>query len=442
MHSRKKGLSAACCLLLAAVSLARADDWPQWLGPQRDSVWRESGILKSFPNGGPPIRWRTPVGPGFSGPSIANGKVYITDRQLPAGVVTGGNPFERTNSPGIERVLCLDEKDGHVLWKHQYECVYTVSYPAGPRVAPLIDGGKVYSLGAEGNLFCLNAADGKPVWSRDFGVKSPVWGFAGHPLVDGNQLICLVAGAGTTVVAFDKENGKELWRALSSGEPGYSSPMICEALGKRQLVIFHADAANGLNPRTGELYWSVPFKSQAGLSVATPRKMDDLLFFTSFYNGSLMLRLNPQKPDATVAWKTAKTSEKDTEHLNAIIPTPFLEAGYIYGICSYGQLRCLKADTGERVWETLKATTSGEPVRWGNAFLVKHEDRFFIFNEKGDLIIARLSPVGYEEISRTHLLDPTNGDPGRKVVWSHPGFANHCVYARNDKEIICADLHE
>lgn len=446
MNHRKKGLWVACCLFLASGAFARADDWPQWLGPQRDSVWRESGILRTFPSGGLPIRWRTPIGPGYSGPIIASGRVYVTDRQPAAGAPTGGNPFERTNSPGGERVLCLDEKDGRVLWKHEYECVYTVSYPAGPRVAPLVDGGKLYTLGAEGNLFCLNAMDGKVVWSRelkkDYDVKAPMWGFAGHPLVDGNRLICLVAGVGTTAVAFDKDTGKELWRALDSGEPGYSSPMICDAGGKRQLVIFHADAANALNPQTGEVYWSVPFKSKAGLSVATPRKLDDLLFFTSFYNGSLMLRLDSQKPGATAIWKTAKADEKNTEHLNAIIPTPFLEAGHIYGICSYGQLRCLKAESGERLWETLQAATSGEPVRWGNAFLVKNGDRFFIFNEKGDLIIARLSPAGYDEISRTHLLDPINGDPGRKVVWSHPGFANRCVYARNDKEIVCASLQE
>jgi outer membrane protein assembly factor BamB len=117
-----------------------------------------------------------------------------------------------------------------------------------------------------------------------------------------------------------------------------------------------------------------------------------------------------------------------------------VEGGYIYGVCSYGQLRCLNADTGERVWETLQATTSGEPVRWANAFIVKNADRFFLFNERGDLIIARLSPGGYQEQSRTHLLDPLNKDPGRPVVWSHPAFANRHVYARNDREIVCADL--
>ncbi len=169
--------------------------------------------------------------------------------------------------------------------------------------------------------------------------------------------------------------------------------------------------------------------------------MVDSLFLTTFYNGSLMLRLDQSKPGAAVVWKSKKVSEKDTDGLHSIIPTPFLENGYIYGVCSYGQLRCLKAESGERVWEDLHATTKdGNPTRWANCFLVKNGDRFFLFNEEGDLIIARLTPSGYEEISRAHLLDPTNHDPGRDVVWSHPAFAQRCVFARNDREIVCADL--
>ena len=195
-----------------------------------------------------------------------------------------------------------------------------------------------------------------------------------------------------------------------------------------------------LDPETGALYWSEPGKAQSGMTIATPRQLGDLLYVSSFYNGSVMLRLAADKPAATKIWQSAKVSERDTTELHTVMSTPFLEDGYIYGTCSYGQLRCLKAETGERVWETFAATTGDKPVRWGNAFLVKNGDRFFLFNEKGDLIIAKLSPAGYEEISRAHLLAPTNTDPGRSVVWSHPAFANRCVYARNDREIVCASL--
>jgi outer membrane protein assembly factor BamB len=423
---------------------ARADDWPQWLGPQRDAVWRESGIMEKFPPGGPPVRWRTPIGGGYAGPAVANGRVYVMDRQLAKGTSNPADPFSRSQIPGRERVLCLDESTGKVLWQHEYDCPYTVSYAAGPRTTATVAAGKVWTLGAEGHLLCLDATDGKVWWSRlftqDYGIKTPVWGFAGHPLLDGQRLICLAGGQGSVAVAFDKDTGKELWRALTAREPGYAPPVIYEAGGRRQLIIWHPESVNSLNPETGEVYWSVPFKSREGLSVAMPRRLGDRLFVTTFYNGPLMLRLDHGKPGATPLWQGRKASERDTDGLHSIIPTPFLEEGHIYGVCSYGQLRCLNAETGERLWETFKATTGGQAVRWANTFLVKQGARFFLFNEKGDLILARLTPQGYEEISRAHLLEPTGTAAGRAVVWSHPAFANRQMFARNDREIICVSL--
>lgn len=430
--------------LLGGVGRLQADDWPQWLGAGRDSVWRETGIVDKFPAGGPPVRWRAKIGPGYSGPVVAKGRVYVMDRRLAQDASNPADPFQRGSIAGGERVVCLDEADGKLLWQHAYPCAYTVSYPAGPRAAPLVSDGKVFTLGAEGNLFCLDAESGHVLWAHEFkteyNVKAPMWGFAGHPLLYDKKLICLVGGAGTTLVAFDTNTGREVWRALTTEEPGYSSPVLCQVGGQAQLILWQPEGADSLDPRTGRLYWSVPFKSRTGLTVATPRCLGDSLFCTSFYNGSLMLRLAANPPRATKVWATEKGNEKETTHLNAILCTPFLEDGYIYGVCSYGQLRCLKLQTGERVWETLQATTGGEPVRWANAFIVKNGRRFFLFNEKGDLIIARLSPEGYEEISRAHLLEPANKDPGRPVVWSHPAFAQRCIFARNDKEILCADL--
>ena len=432
--------------LLYGSICARCADWPQWLGPNRDSVWTETGILEKFPAEGPPARWRSKIGSGYAGPVVAKGRVYVMDRVLAQNASNPSDPFQRGSITGGERVLCLNEADGKVLWQHQYECAYTISYPAGPRVAPLVSDGKVFTLGAEGNLYCLDAESGKPLWSHDFkkelGIKTPMWGFAGHPLLEGDKLICLAGGAGSTLIAFNRNTGKEVWRALSTEEPGYSSPILCKAAGKKQVILWQPEGVDSVDPENGNLYWAVPFKSRSGLTVSTPRVMDDFLFCTSFYNGSLMLRLDQSKPGAIPAWQTLKGNEKDTTHLNSILCTPFLEHGYIYGVCSYGQLRCLKAETGERVWETFQATTAGEPVRWANAFIVKNGQRFFLFNEGGDLIIANLSPKGYEEISRAHLLEPANKDPGRAVVWSHPAFANRCVYARNDNEIVCENLAE
>lgn len=426
-----------------------ADDWAQWLGPDRNGVWRETGIVQKFPADGPPRRWRTAIGAGYSGPAVADGRVYVTDRMLAKGTNNPANPFQRGNIPGTERVVCLDASDGKVIWKHEYDCPYTVSYPAGPRTTPLVADGKVYTLGTEGQLFCFVASSGKIVWSRnlkkDYKIQAPLWGFSASPLLDGNRLICIVGGPGSVAVAFDKDDGKELWRALSAREPGYCPPMIFEAGGRRQLIIWHPDAINGLDPETGKTYWSEPFHVKSGLTIPTPRKLGDLLFVTSFYNGPMMLRLEQSKPDATLLWKGKSNSERRSDKLHAIMCTPFLENGHIYGVGSYGQLRCLKADTGERIWSSLKATGStgnarSRTDRWANAFIVKNHDRFFLWNEKGDLIIAKLSPEGYQEISRSHLLDPTNPMPGRDVVWSHPAFANKKIYVRNDKEIVCVDL--
>ncbi len=435
-------LSAALSTL---ATTALADDWPQWLGPQRDGVWRESGIVEQFPEGGPKLRWKAKIGGGYSSPSVVGGRVFVHDRLIrEASDLAEKQNFQRGIIPGSERVLCLDEKNGRLLWKQEYDSVYSVSYPAGPRVSPTVDGDRVYTLGAEGRLMCLDVASGKVRWARelkrDFRIRTPLWGFAGHPLIDGDKLICLVGGRGSVAVAFSKDTGRELWRALNAKEPGYSPPTLIEAGGRRQLIVWHPESVNSLDPATGRLYWSEPFPIRSGLSVATPRQAGDLLFVSSFYSGPMMFRLEADKPAASVLWRGQGKNEKNTDALHALMCTPFIDGNHIYGVGSYGQFRCIELKTGKRIWETFAPTTGGKPVRWGNAFIVRHEDRWFLFNEHGDLIIARLSPQGYEEIDRANLLKPTSNHPRRPVVWSHPAFANRSVYARNDEEVVCYSL--
>jgi outer membrane protein assembly factor BamB len=438
--------------LAATVGPVRADDWPQWLGPQRDGIWRETGIIDRFPEKGPKVRWRTAIGGGYAGPAVAGNRVYVTDRILASGAKNPDNAFGRAPVDGTERVLCLDDASGKIIWKHEYACRYQVSYPAGPRATPVVTGGKVYTLGTMGDLFCLDAESGAGLWSKnfpkDYEAPVPLWGFAGHPLVDGDKLICLVGGPGSLLVAFHKDTGKELWRALSEKEPGYCPPMIFTVDGVRQLILWHPLAVVSLNPETGATYWTQSFRVNSNLTIPTPRLADHQLLVCSFYNGSMMLKLDNDKPGASVLWKGKSNSEQPrlTDGLHIIMMTPAVKDGYIYGVCSYGQLRCLKADTGERLWETMKATSGGPLERWSNAFLVEHQDRFFLFNEKGDLIIARLSPQGYEQLSRAHILDATNRmasrqrESGASVLWSHPAFAHQSMYARNDKEIVCVSL--
>jgi outer membrane protein assembly factor BamB len=435
----------------------RADDWPQWMGPKRDGVWRETGILDKFPKGGLKAKWRTPIGGGYAGPAVVGNRVYVTDRVLAKGAKDPANPFQPTNSRGKERVLCIDADSGKLVWKHEYDCTYEMSYPCGPRTTPVVHGGKVYTLGAMGDLCCVDAATGKPVWSKNFmkvyDAPMPTWGFSSNPLLDGDKVICLVGGEGSVVVAFDKDTGKEKWKALSlnSSELGYCPPVIVNAAGKRQLIVWHPESVNSLDPETGKLYWSHPFKVGANMTIPTPRLHGDKLYLTCFYTGSLMLKLSADKdgtPTATELWRSKSRGErpKQTDKLHAVMCTPVLEGDYIYGVCSYGQLRCLRVADGKREWEEMTATGNyKEPERWANAFIVPQGKRYFLFNEKGDLIIATMTPKAYKELDRAHVLDPTGQlaagfSSPRKIVWSHPAFANRSMYARNDKEIVCVSL--
>jgi outer membrane protein assembly factor BamB len=230
--------------------------------------------------------------------------------------------------------------------------------------------------------------------------------------------------------------------------------MIYEFHGKRQLIIWHSQAVVSLDPVSGKRLWKVDFPVKVALTAPTVRQVgEDGLFLTSFYNGSLLLGVSPE--GAKIIWKSQAKGERidQTTDLSSIIPTPVVDGDYIYGICSYGQLRCIEARTGKRIWEDMRATRGvltprkvadldrpDESERWSNAFLIKQGDRYFLFNEQGDLIIAKLSPKGYEELSRAHIIEPTNSARGRKVVWVHPAFANRCVYVRNDRELIAVSL--
>ena len=433
-------------LLLLGMSLISdpllGEDWTQWMGNQRDSVWRESGIVSSFPEDGLPVKWSVPVGYGYAGPAVADGRVFVPDFVSDGGEITN-NPGGRDKLVGKERILCFDAKTGKALWTHVDDQTYELSYPAGPRCTPTVDGDRVYQLGAEGLLTCLRVKDGSVVWQKnlkeEYKVEAPIWGFTSHPLVDGERLYCLVGGEGSVAVAFDKMTGEEVWRALTATEPGYCPPTMVDYGGAKQLLIWHPQALNSLNPKTGEVYWSVDLKPSYGMSVTAPRKEGEYLFASGIGNASALLKLNSDEPGAEVIWRgTPKTA------VHCSNSTPFLADGMIFGAdCQTGKFIGAQMKDGERLWETWEPTAGGKRrVGHGTAFIVKQADRYFLFSETGDLIIAQLSADGYEEIDRTHLLEPTNEAFGRKVVWTHPAFANQSIYVRNDKELICVSLAE
>lgn len=428
-------LLVTICILNLVLAPAFAEDWTEWRGKGRSGIWIESGILDKFPEKGLTVAWRVPIHGGFAGPAVAAGRVFVTDFKKSAGM------------KGTERALCLDEKSGKILWTREWDADYKgISYATGPRATPTADGDRVFIVGASGLLFCLNARTGAVIWQKDYvkdyGMQMPTWGISSAPLVDGDRLIAIVGGQpDAMVMAFDKMTGRELWRAIpSDSEQGYSQPVIFEAGKIRRLIIWHPAAVVALDPVTGKVYWRQEYRINLGVTLATPVMNGSRLLVSSFYNGSMLLDL--ARENASVIWKGKSNSEINTDGLHTVVNTPVIDGDYIYGICSYGQFRCLSLKTGERVWETMEVTK--EKARWASGFIVRNGDRYFINNDRGELIIAKLSPKGYQEISRTQLIKPTTNPGNRRelgmVNWSHPAYANRHIVARNDEEIISVSL--
>jgi outer membrane protein assembly factor BamB len=418
-------------LWLGVACPATADDWPQWRGPGRDGVWSEKGVVDTFESPQLAIKWRAKIAGGYSGPTVAHGLVYVTDRM--------------TEPKQIERVHCFDAETGSEVWSHRYDCTYVgVGYDAGPRASVSIDEGKAYSLGAMGHLHCFDAKSGSVIWQRDlnadFKIEMPIWGIAASPVIYGDLIITQIGGEGACVVALDKATGVERWKALAD-RASYSAPILIQQAGKDVLVVWTGDHVAGLDPKTGELYWQHEFKpTRMVIGITTPVFNDNRLFVSSFYDGSLMLRVDPVRLAVEPIWRKLGKDEQHTVSLHSIISTPVLDGDYVYGVDSYGELRCLDAKTGERIWESLEAVPKN---RWATIHTVKHGDRYFMFNEQGEIVIARLAPDGFHEISRAKLIEPTVlqlNRRGKGVCWAHPAYANRHVFARSDEEIVCADL--
>lgn len=353
--------------------------------------------------------------------------------------------FERKTSTGRERVLCLDEATGKILWKHEYPVTYTIAYPAGPRCTPTVHDGRVSTLGAEGDLLCFEAESGAVVWKRnlkkDYATKAALWGWASHPLVDGDRLVCVVGTDVAHAAAFDLKTGKEIWRTGTAPEQGYVPPSILEAAGVRQLVLVKPDGVHAVEPETGRLLWETPYAADNGSIIMTPVRSGDFLYVGGYQGKNLMLKLKADVPGVEVVWWN-----KPKQAISAVNVQPFVADGLVYGFHENGELRAMRVPDGDFAWKG-GGPLGERPQGSGTAFLTKHDygtagGRFFLFTETGDLVIARLTPAGYEELSRAHLLEPTNNAFGRPVVWCAPAYANQSVVVRNDAEIIRVSLAE
>lgn len=407
-------------------------DWPQWRGARRDGIWRESGLVEKFPGSTISRRWSAPIGAGYSGPTVAAGRVYVMDF---------------TKEKSAERVLCLDWRTGAQLWEVAYPCSYSgFTYEAGPRASVTVHDGRAYALGAAGHLHCLEAATGRVLWQRDlrseYRIRMPKWGIAAHPLVADDVVITQIGGEGEAcVVALDRLTGAERWKAFPD-DASYSPPIVLEQAGRRLVAMALGYRLVAFDPADGTLLWSHDQpKSSWPIAIPAPMVQGDLMFYCTAHAGSYLLRLAGDRPAAEVVWERSRRA-KNVDTLTPVIPDPLVMNGLVFGVQTDGELRCLDLTTGRRLWETLEPM----PKAWhATLHLVRAGetgDRVWIFTEQGNLILARLTAGGYQELSRANLLEPTveQGPRGRAVTWSHPAFAYRHIFARSDRELVCADL--
>lgn len=425
-HCRKTWtLGVIVALCLAAV--ARAEDWPQWRGPNRDATWHETGILDSFPTEGPKVLWRIPIGTGFSSPCVVQGRVYVTYSRV-------------TREAAHEKIACLDAATGKEIWVHTYLVQYpewgaNPDHPFGPTATPVVNDGKVYTLGRMSNLLCLNSSTGRVIWEHDlpkeFATTEDLRGPNCSPIIEGNLLIMAIAKSPqVSIIAFDKDTGRQVWEALDE-IPSDSSPIVITAAGRRQLIVWAYKSVAALDPATGEILWRQDINTGGTYAVSTPVWKDDRLLI-----GGVMLQLAPDKPGASILWPA---EIRPSGVLVSYTSTALLQDGLVFSPTSRGQLRCQDAATGKQLWQVDKVTdpTNGASIHLTAAPSIH---RVFLFTDRGDLILSRLTADGYQEISRTHFIEPTSDLGGRKMAWSPLTFANKCVFGRSDKELVCASL--
>lgn len=406
------------------------NDWPQWMGPERNGTWHNDLPKESLKAGDLRKIWDVPVGTGYCGPTVSGGRVYLMD-------FVG-------ESVKFERVICFDAGTGSQIWSHSYESSYNVGYPTGPRASVLIDEGRAYSFGTMGDLFCFDAGTGKVLWQisgiEQYNAKIPVWGLAASPLIENDQLIVQMGGQpDACVVSFDKVSGKENWRALSD-LASYSAPIVIDQAGKRVLVCWTGDNLAGMNPETGHVYWKIPFiRSKGVINIATPVYHPPYIFLSSFYDGSMLVKLDQSTQAAELVWVRTGKSERETDALHCCISTPVIYGDHVYGIDSYGEFRCLELMTGNRVWTDSTLVPYG---RWANAHFIKQGEKTWAFNELGELILSKLSPSGFKELGRVELIKPVKVSPNPRggVNWAHPAFTGRKIFVRSDAALVCYEI--
>ena len=405
-------LLAGIALIVCQTTDVRADDkskpaagdWPQFLGPNRNGISAEKGLLKA---------WRADGGVGMSGLSISGGRLVTL-----------------AHRDGRQAVLVLDALTGKEIRTVPFAPVYRNSMGAGPRATPAIVGDTAYCFSGEGILLAVDFKSGKVNWQHDvlkeLGGKPVDYGMAASPLVVG-KLVILTAGArNATVVAYDRQSGKLAWKA-GSDRAGYSSPVLLKVGGKPQIVAYTGESVLGLSPETGRQLWRHPYETDYDCNIAAPLAVDGKVFISSGENhGCSLLSLTPKKNVFAVSeiWSSHGPRSVMRNEWQTLI----LLNGYLYGMDNVGgagpvtHFTCVKAATGEKVWEE---------KRFGKGNLIAADGKLFMSTIKGELVIARASPAKYIEISRMPVTGATR---------QAPSLAGGLLYLRNDKQIVCIDV--
>lgn len=329
-----------------------------------------------------------------------------------------------------ERVLAFDAATGRRLWTHTYPAAYgDLSYGNGPRSTPTFHQGRLYTVGAVGHVHCLDARTGRPAWStnliHDHGGRLPIWGYACSPVIF-EDLVIVHAGAqpGGGVLALDRRTGREAWRSLDD-KAGYATPILIDRGGRPELVCWTPEGIRGLDPHSGDVRWRVPFEVTYGTSIATPIFRDGIVLVSGYWEGSKAIRFS-EAGAAEVTWE-------DRRNLRGLMSQPLYRDGYGYLLDKRHGLTCFELASGRKLWDDENRMTPKGRNPQASVVWLGDTNRILSLNSDGDLILARLSPQGYREDSRTNLLERT---------WAHPAYSGTRVYARNDTELVCYSLVE
>jgi outer membrane protein assembly factor BamB len=435
--STSETLILFCCLFsISQANETHGEDWPRWRGPRADGTWNAPKLPAQWPSNGLPRIWKKPIGGGYAGISAAEGKVFTMDLETPIA------PRKDDKPDGVERILCYKLADGELLWSHKYHVKYggLGGYNNGPRATPSFHDGKLYTLGAVGHLFCFDAATGKVIWSKDlvkdFKARIPEWGLAASPVVDGDRVI-VHAGAEPNgcLIAFDRLTGNEIWRSVAD-PAGYCTPSIIRTKSGRQIVFFTPENIRGLDAESGKPLWSVPYKITYGVSIASPIFHEDILFITGYWDGSKAIKLGAKPADCELIYE-------DKRNTRGLMAQPLYRDGYVYTIDRQSGLTCIELKSGKKLWDDANKMTPKGRNPHASFVWLNDGNRILSLNSAGELILARIDPKGYEEESRTRILDGQD--------WGHPAFVGNFIIARTDGaermgkgpfEIACVKLSE